>query len=84
MLKIETELHRYQYEVGEEVVVRLDDIALYDVECGHPASTCRDWTIAAVVGRSSREGRSVYAVSFRHHDGLCVALVDEGRIDGTA
>lgn len=74
----------FRFAIGEEVVMDTRDVAAYDVECGHPATNCRPWTIAMITGRSVRDGRPAYAVRFRHHGNTCVAIVTEDAIEGVA
>ena len=76
----------FAYEIADEVVVELDGVDAFELASGHHVERLRlpQWTIADVTAREVRDGRCVYAIRFRHADALCIALVDEASIDGTA
>ena len=76
----------FAYELADEVVVELDGVDAFDLVASDVMERWRLplWTIGDVVGRAIQHGRLVYAIRFRHGDALCIALVDESSIDGTA
>ncbi len=77
---------RYAYETGEEVVVRLEGIEVYDVEAGRVrcAGALPAWTIGAVAARTATDGVAAYLLSFRDADAACLCIAPEHAIDGTA
>ncbi len=75
----------FEYAVGDEVLVRLDDVAALDLEAGRKIAAGRlpAWTIVDIVARVERGGHHLYATRFRLEDVVCIALVDEHAIEGT-
>ena len=76
----------FAYGIGEDVVVRMAGVQAFDIERGRPvAAACvPEWTIGAVLGRSTRDGVPTYAVRFDVHDAPCICLADESAIEGVA
>lgn len=76
----------FAYATGEEVVVRLTGVEVFNVDEGRrvPAACVPAWTIATVAGRSEAGGEARYALRFPHHDATCVCVTDESAIDGVA
>lgn len=76
----------FAYQIGDEVVVRLDGVDAFDLLSGAAVGRSRlpEWTIADVTARVERHGRCVYAIRFRHEEAICIALIDEASIDGVA
>lgn len=79
-------IREFEYQIADEVVVRLDRADAFDLVAGVPMSaTCLPaWTIADITARVDRGGRHAYAIRFRHHDAVCIAVLGEEFIDGTA
>jgi hypothetical protein len=79
---------RFNYDIGEEVVVRLHHGSLFDLERAAPlpASCMPSWTIGTVAGRRRRLPGDCerYVVRFRRHGRPCIAIVDSADIEGTA
>ena len=76
---------RHAYEIGEEVVVRLDGAEPFEVESGAPLTPVPQWTIAEITGKVARDGdRPGYALRFRQGVAMCICVIDEDAIDGTA
>jgi hypothetical protein len=85
-MSVTHEIRAFDYEIADEVVVRLDHVEVFDVTSSTavPAGRLPGWTIADVTARLERDGRHLYAIRFRHKDGICIALVGGDSIDGTA
>ena len=85
-MRVTHEIRAFDYAIADEVVVRLDRAVAFDLIAGVPMpTTCLPtWTIADITARVERGGRHAYAIRFRHHDAVCIALVGEECIDGTA
>ena len=69
----------FQFAVGEEVVVRLDQAEMRDGAADLPS-----WSIGEIVERFLRSGRPSYALTVRHGDGVLTCIVAEQAIEGTA
>lgn len=75
----------FKYEVGEEVVVRLESVKLIEVAgIDLAAAALPSWTIAEITGRELRNGQAQYAISFVLADDRYGCIVPENAIDGTA
>ena len=76
----------FDYAIADEVVVRLERASAFDVIAGVlvPATCLPAWTIADITARVERGGRHSYGIRFRHHYAVCIALVAEEFIEGTA
>jgi len=74
------------YRIGEEVVVCLDRVDVFDVGRGVvvPPTYMPRWTIGAITGVVQREGRCVYVVRFRVCESACLSTISEDDIQGTA
>jgi hypothetical protein len=68
------------------VLVRLDDVVAFDLAAGTDVVSGRlpAWTIGDVVARIERAGHHLYATRFRLDHVVCIALLDEDAIEGTA
>jgi hypothetical protein len=76
----------FTYEAGDEVVVRLLDVAVFDVDRNQevPRDRLPEWTIARVTAVVP-DGASVrYLLSAQRAGRTFVAVVDESVIDGVA
>jgi hypothetical protein len=85
-MNVTHEIRAFDYAIADEVVVRLDRACALDLTDGVPIRTAclPAWTIADITARVERGGRHAYGIRFRHHDAVCIALVGEEFIDGTA
>lgn len=74
------------YRIGEEVVVCLDRVDVFDVGRGVvvPPTYKPRWTIGTITGVVEREGRRAYVVRFRVCQSACVSTIGEDDIQGTA
>lgn len=79
-------IRAFEYAIGDEVVVRLDGVAAFHLAAGETVAADRlpAWTIGDVVARVERVGHHLYATRFLLDDVVCVALLDESAIEGTA
>lgn len=79
-------IRAFDYEIADEVVVRLDGVEVFDVTSSIvvPAERLPGWTIADITARVERSDRHLYAIRFLHDDATCIALIGEASIDGTA
>ncbi len=79
-------IRAFEYAIGDEVLVRLDDVAALDLSAGQRVAADRlpSWTIGDVVARVERGDRHLYATRFRLDHVVCIALLDEDAIEGTA
>lgn len=79
-------LRAFEYGIGDEVLVQLDDVAAFDIAAGQNVAPDRlpPWTIAEIASRVEWGGCHLYVTRFRLADVVCIALVDERAIDGTA
>lgn len=79
-------IRAFEYAIGDEVLIRLDDVPAFDLVAGQKVVADRlpAWTIGDIVARVERVGHHLYATRFRLDDVVCVALLDEGAIEGTA
>jgi hypothetical protein len=84
-MSVTHEVRAFDYANADEIVVRLDRDGAFDLIAGVPMpTTCLPaWTIADITARVERGGRHAYAIRFRHHDAVCIALVGEEFIDRT-
>ena len=80
------EIQRTAYAVGEEVVVRLDDVEVRSTGDGAivAASALPPWTIGEVGVAMREDGGERYAIFFLHDDALCACVVTPEAIEGTA
>jgi hypothetical protein len=69
----------FQFAVGEEVVVRLDQAEVRGDAADLPA-----WSIGEIVERFVRGGRPSYALTMRIGDAVLTCVVAEQAIEGTA
>jgi hypothetical protein len=85
-MSVTHEIRAFDYAIADEVVVRLDRTGAFDLIAGVPMPAARlpAWTIADITARVERGGRRAYAIRFRHQDAICIALVGEELIEGTA
>lgn len=85
-MSVTREVRAFDYAIADEVVVRLGTAGAFDLTGGVPMpTTCLpEWTIADITARVERGGCHVYAIRFRHHDAVCIAVIGEEFIDGTA
>jgi hypothetical protein len=85
-MRVTHEIRAFDYEIADEVVVRLDHVEVFDVTSSIAvrAGCLPGWTIADVTARLERDERHLYAIRFHHDDAVCIALVGEEAIDGTA
>ena len=76
----------YGFAAGEEVVVRLQGIEVFELDSSRvlSASAIPAWTIAEIVKCALREGAPSYTLRFVLGDAACVCVVPESAIDGTA
>lgn len=73
------------YDVGEEVVVRLDGVRTFEVQDSIiPVGALPSWTIAEVTARHTREVVDWYTVTFLHDGKEWICTVPAAAIDGTA
>jgi hypothetical protein len=85
-MNVTQEETQFAYRVGEDVVVRLSGVEVFDVDSGgkvHDACV-PPWTIASVAGRVVRRGIPHYALRFSHHGTACLCVADERAIEGIA
>ena len=75
---------RHAYEIGDEVVVRLDGVEVRDANSGAPRATGAAWTIAEITGAVTRNERPGYVFRFREDDAVCTCIADETAIEGLA
>ncbi len=77
---------QFAYGVGEDVVVRLSGVEVFDVSGGGPLRNAHapPWTIASVAGRVLRRGIPHYALRFTHNGAACLCVADERAIEGVA
>jgi len=83
---ISAQTNAFTYETGDEVVVRLLDVAVFDVERNEevPRDRLPEWTIARVTAVVP-EGASVrYLLSAKRAGRTFVAVVDTELIEGLA
>jgi hypothetical protein len=75
-----------EYEVGEEVVVRLARAQVFDLRAGGVLSERRlpPWTIARVMHCDEANSAPRYVLSFRHRDAGYLCLVEPRAIEGIA
>jgi hypothetical protein len=78
-------LRAFEYAIGDEVLVRLDDVVAFDLAVGTDVVSGRlpAWTIGDIAARVERAGHHLYVTRFRLEDVVCLALVDEYAIEGT-
>jgi hypothetical protein len=75
----------FQFEVGEEVVIRLDDALAYEVGNSSVVVTALPpWTIGEILEREIRDGVGSYVVAFPLRDSKYQVRVTEAAIEGTA
>lgn len=76
----------FRFEVGEEVVVRLDDVEVFEVDRSErlPAAFHPRWTIGRIVERRTADARSAYVLRFRCHGHACMSVVSEDSVEGVA
>jgi len=76
--------HLYTYDVGEDVVVRLEGIDVYDLErmAPVPRSCLPAWTIARVSRLLEELPRPAYLIQGRVWHHRCIWVADESAIDG--
>ncbi len=75
----------HTYEVGDEVVVRLDGSEPREITSGATLAPAPTWTIAEITGKVLRDhGQPGYALRFRHRSATYSCVVTEDAIDGTA
>jgi hypothetical protein len=86
MMIVAQEVGAFAYAVGEEVVVRLDGVAALDLDAEAVIGADRlpTWTIAALTACVDSGTRRQYAARFLHDDAICIAVIDESAIEGTA
>lgn len=77
---------RYAYDIGEDVVVRLDGIELYDVDAGKLRCRCARaaWTLAVVSGRTELAGAPAYVLNAGCRGARVICVAPESAIDGVA
>ena len=74
----------FKYEVGEEVLVRLQPYAVVHVETENPTVTpLPRWTIAEIRTREVLGGEPSYRLVFTLYDDRLATTVPEFTIDGT-
>ncbi|HLB24000.1 MAG TPA: hypothetical protein VJP07_07880 [Dehalococcoidia bacterium] len=83
MTRLES-VQAFRYEIGEEVVVRLERHA-----AGHPVDTLawRDlpsWTIAEITSRDAADGTITYGIAFLLDGARLTARILESAIEGIA
>lgn len=85
-MNVTEEQTAFAYGVGEDVVVRLGGVEVFDVDGGGRVhSACvPPWTIASIAGRVLRRGIPHYALRFTHHGAACLCVADERAIEGVA
>jgi hypothetical protein len=78
-------IRAFEYAIGDEVLIRLDDVAALDLAAGRTVAADRlpVWTIGDIVARVERVGHHLYAARFRLEDVVCIVVVDEHAIEGT-
>jgi|CXWL01.1.fsa_nt_gi hypothetical protein len=75
----------FKYEVGEEVVVRLESVRLVEVTGADlVAAALPSWTIAEITVREVGAVQAQYTISFVLADDRYGCIVPESAIDGTA
>ena len=76
----------YGFAAGEEVVVRLQGIEVFELDSSRvlSASALPAWTIAEIVTCELSGGGPAYTLRFGLGDATCVCVVPESAIDGTA
>lgn len=85
-MNLTEEQTEFAYGIGEDVVVRLAGIDVFDVDGGgrlHSACVPA-WTLAFVAGRVVRRGIPHYALRFKHNEGSYLCVADERAIEGIA
>ncbi|HEY8172818.1 MAG TPA: hypothetical protein VIH21_07005 [Dehalococcoidia bacterium] len=83
MVAVEAE---YPYALGDEVVVNLAGVAVFDVDAAAPVpgSSLPDWIIGVVRGSGAASAGARYVITYSHHGRRCVAIVPARAIEGTA
>lgn len=75
----------HAYEVGEEVIVRLEAGGIFEVVEGEMAlHALPDWTIAEIVSRVASSGAPQYMMTFAWAGSTYKCTVAESAIEGTA
>jgi hypothetical protein len=76
----------YRFAVGEEVVVRLRGVEVFDLDMARVFhdGVLPHWTIAEIVERTSSDGTPCYTLRFVYRGAGCLCVVPEAAIDGTA
>jgi hypothetical protein len=76
----------FRYAVREEVVVDLTGVRALDLErqVDVPAVCLPPWIIATITTQFTLDNDAAYLIEFRRHDALCIAVVREDQIQGTA
>lgn len=78
-------MQAFKYNVGEEVVVRLEPGAVIETSgLDLPTAALPPWTIAEITGRESAGGRPAYTITFTLEDDRVITVVPESAIEGTA
>lgn len=75
----------FLYEVGEDVLVRLDEALVYEVGNSVLVVTrLPSWTIANITARDASGNQPRYRVEFPLRERTHTCTVDESAIEGTA
>jgi hypothetical protein len=76
----------FVYEIGEEVVVRLEDVDLMEVEQQAliPRALLPTWTIGRITSFVTGGERPSYLLSTELRELNCICVVDEEAIEGLA
>lgn len=75
----------YGYEIGEEVVVKLEAGSVLEVVVGDLAVTALPaWAIGEVVAREAADGVTRYTVTFAWAEATYRCTVPESAVEGTA
>jgi hypothetical protein len=77
---------RFLYTTGEDVVVRLNGVDVFNIERGVRVSGAllQLWTIGTVADRVEIDGEPSYLLRFEHNEEPCVCLAPESCIEGAA
>jgi hypothetical protein len=76
----------FTYAIGEEVVVRLDNVEVFDLDnmAVIPAAFLPGWTIGRIRSLVLVGERRRYLLRTELCERTCICIVDEGLIDGLA
>ncbi|MBI5263603.1 MAG: hypothetical protein HY852_17480 [Bradyrhizobium sp.] len=76
----------FRFELGDDVVARLDAGPPYDLDDGAPVRPRErpSWAVATIAAREWFNGLPHYLLSFRLDDDRCLCIEEESSIEGLA